>query len=240
MKLLVVGCGFVGGTIADALENVGNDVVRIDPKYNNNKLEDYVHKVDGAVICLPTPTVNGKQDLIKLDNAVIALRDVRTLIKSTILPNMLTVYEENVVYSPEFLREAHAEKDFEKNQHVIWGGLRSEVDWWIDRFNCHHKTNLVMDKKSASVIKYVYNCWLATKVTFFHELFSKLDKTYNYNIIINTLADFDNIGPSHMRVKQLGYDGNCFPKDMEAFANFLDSDLLKGVIKVNESLVSSR
>ena len=34
MRLAVIGCGFVGGTIADALENAGNDVVRIDPKYN--------------------------------------------------------------------------------------------------------------------------------------------------------------------------------------------------------------
>ena len=64
--------------------------------------------------------------------------------------------------------------------------------------------------------------------------------SFNYHNIINTLAEFENIGPSHMRVKQLGYDGNCFPKDMEAFANFLDSEFLKGVIKVNESLVSSR
>ena len=32
MRLVVIGCGFVGGTIANALENVGNDVVRIDPK----------------------------------------------------------------------------------------------------------------------------------------------------------------------------------------------------------------
>ena len=240
MKLLVVGCGFVGGTIADALENVGNDVVRIDPKYNNNKLEDYVHKVDGAVICLPTPTVNGKQDLIKLDNAVIALRDVRTLIKSTVLPNLLSVYTENVVYSPEFLREAHAKKDFARNEHVIWGGVRSEIDWWIDRFKCHNKTNVITNKKNASVIKYVYNCWLATKVAFFHELYTKLDDTYNYHMITNTLADFENIGPSHMRVEKLGYDGNCFPKDIEAFAHAFDSDILKNVIKVNKSLVDSR
>jgi len=239
-KIAVIGCGFVGGTIAKALENAGNDVVRIDPKYNSNKLEDFVDKIDGAVICLPTPTVNGEQDLLEIDRTVIALREVPTLIKSTILPNMLTVYEENVVYSPEFLREAHAEKDFKNNQHVIWGGLRSEADWWINIFDCHNKINLIMDKKSASVIKYVYNCWLATKVTFFHELYSKLDKTYNYHMIINTLADFENIGPSHMRVKQLGYDGHCFPKDMEAFANFLDSDLLKDIIKANDSLVSSR
>jgi UDP-glucose 6-dehydrogenase len=43
-----------------------------------------------------------------------------------------------------------------------------------------------------------------------------------------------------MKVKELGYDGNCFPKDMEAFANFLDSELLKSVIEVNKNLVASR
>ena len=240
MRLAVIGCGFVGGTIADALENAGNDVVRIDPKYNNNKIEDFVNKIDGAVICLPTPTIHGEQNLTLIDKTVLTLRNVRTLIKSTILPNMLEVYEENVVYSPEFLREAHAKKDFKNNEHVLWGGLRSEADWWIDRFNCHHKTNVIMNKKDASTIKYVYNCFLATKVAFFHELYSKLDKSYNYHMITNTLTDFENIGPSHMRVKELGYDGNCFPKDMEAFANFLDSEILKNVIKVNKDLVSSR
>ena len=162
MRLAVIGCGFVGGTIADALENAGNDVVRIDPKYNDNKIEDFVDKIDGAVICLPTPTIHGEQNLTLIDKTVLTLRNVRTLIKSTILPNMLEVYEENVVYSPEFLREAHAKKDFKNNEHVLWGGLRSEADWWIDRFNCHHKTNVIMNKKDASTIKYVYNCWLAT------------------------------------------------------------------------------
>ena len=240
-RIAVIGCGFVGSVIADALENVGNDVVRIDPKYNDNKLENFVDKIDGAVICLPTPTVDGEQDISLIDETVVKLRDVKTLIKSTILPNMLEVYEEHVVYSPEFLREAHARKDYSNSEYVIWGGLKKEAEWWMKTFRCTHtKTNIIMDKKSASTIKYVYNCWLATKVAFFHELYSKLDKTYNYHMITNTLADFENIGPSHMKVKELGYDGNCFPKDMEAFAEFLDSDILKNVIEVNKSLVASR
>ena len=43
-----------------------------------------------------------------------------------------------------------------------------------------------------------------------------------------------------MKVNKLGYEGNCFPKDMEAFANFLDSEILKNVIEVNRKLIESR
>ena len=41
-----------------------------------------------------------------------------------------------------------------------------------------------------------------------------------------------------MKVPRLGYDGSCFPKDVEAFANFTDSEILKKVIEVNENLIS--
>jgi len=233
--ILVIGCGYVGNTVANSLSNV----IKIDPKYYDNKIENFMY--DGAVICLPTPTVDGMCDDSLIEETIDRLGDTRILIKSTVLPNLLDKYGDNVVYSPEFLREAHARKDYSNSEYVIWGGLKKEAEWWMKTFRCTHtKTNIIMDKKSASTIKYVYNCWLATKVAFFHELYSKLDKTYNYHMITNTLADFENIGPSHMKVKELGYDGNCFPKDMEAFANFLDSELLKSVIKVNESLVSSR
>ena len=74
----------------------------------------------------------------------------------------------------------------------------------------------------------------------FHEIYSKLDSSYNYHNIINTLSEFENIGPSHMKANKLGYDGSCFPKDMEAFANFLDSEILKNVIEVNKKLIESR
>ena len=34
--ILVIGCGFVGETVAKSLEENGQEVVRIDPKYNDN------------------------------------------------------------------------------------------------------------------------------------------------------------------------------------------------------------
>ena len=40
--ILVIGCGYVGGTIADVLEEHNIKVVRIDPKLNDNKIKDYL------------------------------------------------------------------------------------------------------------------------------------------------------------------------------------------------------
>ena len=232
--ILVIGCGHVGNTIANNLSNV----IKIDPKLNDNKIEDFIF--DGAVVCLPTPTVDGKCDDSLIEETVDRLGKKRILIKSTVLPHLLDKYDDNVVYSPEFLREAHAEKDYQNNRNVIWGGKREQIDWWINKFHFEDKNNMIMPRKDASVVKYIYNCFLATKVAVFHEIYSKLDSSYNYHNIINTLSEFENIGPSHMKVKDLGYEGNCFPKDMEAFANFLDSEILKNVIEVNRKLIESR
>jgi len=232
--ILVIGCGYVGNTVANSLSNV----IKIDPKYYDNKIENFMY--DGAVICLPTPTVDGMCDDSLIEETIDRLGDTRILIKSTVLPNLLDKYGDNVVYSPEFLREAHAERDYQKNNNIIWGGKRDQIDWWINKFHFEDKNNMIMNRKDASMVKYIYNCFLATKVAVFHEIYSKLDKSFNYHSIINTLADFENIGPSHMRVKNLGYDGSCFPKDMEAFANWLDSEILKNIIEVNKKLIESR
>jgi len=232
--ILVIGCGHVGNTIANNLSNV----IKIDPKLNENKIEDFIF--DGAVICLPTPTVDGRCDDSLIEETIDRLGNKRVLIKSTVLPHLLDKYGDNVVYSPEFLREAHAEKDYQNNRNIIWGGKREQIDWWISKFQFEDRNNMIMPRKDASVVKYIYNCFLATKVAVFHEIYSKLDSSYNYHNIINTLSEFENIGPSHMKVKNLGYDGACFPKDMEAFANFLDSEILKNVIEVNRKLIESR
>jgi len=232
--ILVIGCGYVGNTVANSLSNV----IKIDPKYYDNKIENFMY--DGAVICLPTPTVDGMCDDSLIEETIDKLGDTRILIKSTVLPNLLDKYGDNVVYSPEFLREAHAERDYQKNNNIIWGGKRNQIDWWISKFHFEDKNNMIMNRKDASMVKYIYNCFLATKVAVFHEIYSKLDSSFNYHSIINTLADFENIGPSHMKVKNLGYDGSCFPKDMEAFANWLDSEILKNVIEVNKKLIDSR
>ena len=58
--ILVVGCGFVGETVAKSLEQNDQPVIRIDPKYNDNTIDMYVGTPGlGAIVCVPTPTVDG-------------------------------------------------------------------------------------------------------------------------------------------------------------------------------------
>ena len=235
--LMVIGCGFVGGTIADSLEQLGHEVVRIDPRLNKNKIRDYKH-AEGAIICLPTPTVKGVPDDSIIRKVVNGLPDMKILIKSTILPNQIEKYPDNVTYSPEFLREKHAKLDFQNQKICVWGG--SDTSFWLTKFKDLKKQNVITNRTTASMIKYIHHSWLATKVTFFHELYSKIYNGTKYNEMIGILSMFENIGPSHMKVEKLGYDGNCFPKDVEAFANFTDSKILKKVMQVNKELVRSR
>src|SRR6056300_1472968 len=237
--ILVIGCGYVGGTIADVLEEHNIKVVRIDPKLNDNKIKEYLN-ADGAIICLPTPTENDEPDDSVIKQVVEGLKNMRILIKSTILHYQLENYPENVSYSQEFLREQFAKDDYLNQKYVVWGGERKQIGWWLNIFRDLKKQNLVTTRETASMVKYVHNCWLATKVAFFHDLYSKLDVNVNYTEMTGILSMFENIGPSHMKVYKLGYDGSCFPKDMEAFTNYTGSKILKTVIEVNDNLVRAR
>ena len=64
----------------------------------------------------------------------------------------------------------------------------------------------------------------------------------NYSEVTSTLAQMTNIGPSHMIVPNnsghLGYEGHCFPKDIQAMINFakdigIEPNTLEGAWQTN-------
>ena len=238
--ILVVGCGFVGETIAKSLEEEGHTVVRIDPKYNNNKISDYLDVALSAVVAVPTPTVDGVCDDSMIQEVLEELGDIPVLLKCTVPPNMLETYPENVTYNPEFLRAKTAEEDFKNQKHFILGGTTENCGIWKHLFSYMNVKFIETDRATASMVKYVYNCWLATKVAFFHEVMNNVGDKYNHKEMINILGKFENIGPSHMAAPNddggLGFGGHCFPKDIEAFLNFTKSEILKQVIDTNNKL----
>jgi len=237
--ILVVGCGFVGETVAKSLEENGKEVVRIDPKLNNNKIHDYP-KAKGAIVCVPTPTVDGRCDDSIIREVLEELRDIKVLLKCTVPPDMLATYPDNVTYNPEFLRANTAKEDWDKQKHFILGGSPQGCHFWRGVFSYLNVFFFDVDRATASMIKYVHNSWLATKVAFFHEMKNNLDNSYNHDKMIDILGLFENIGPSHMKAPNedggLGFGGHCFPKDTEAFYDYSKSEILKTVIEVNKKL----
>ena len=86
--ILVIGCGFVGETVAKSLEENGQEVVRIDPKYNDNKIADYKDEAVCAIVAVPTPTSNDENSPYYggCDDSIIKevldeLGPIRTLLK---------------------------------------------------------------------------------------------------------------------------------------------------------------
>jgi UDPglucose 6-dehydrogenase len=240
--ILVVGCGFVGETVAKSLQEDGQPVIRIDPKYNDNTIEMYLGTPGlGAIVCVPTPTVDGICDDSMIRDVLEELGDVPVLLKCTVPPNMLEKYPSNVTYNPEFLRAKTAEEDFKKQKHFILGGTTQGCYFWEQKFGYLPEVEFIKtDRTTASMVKYVHNTWLATKVAFFHEIMNNVGDKYNHEEMINVLGKFENIGPSHMSAPNedggLGFGGHCFPKDTEAFLDFTDSEILRKVIEVNNKL----
>ena len=248
-RIAVFGCGFVGGTVANFLLANGIDVVKIDPKLfpNNDPLEAILES-DGIIICVPTPPGPTGSCDDRIVKEVLSMCDYRTkiLLKSTVTPDNIQNYDTNVIYNPEFLRERSAARDFAEQPVQIFGHHKHNIEdaqWWAKLFSkCHsHKIETVFtNRRTASMIKYTHNAFLATKVAWFHELYKNLPPEVDYDTLIATLGLFERVGNSHMQAPnadgKLGYGGACFPKDVKALTKILDHSILKYVDEVNIQL----
>ena len=229
MKIAVIGCGFVGGTVADFLEEHctkdGVEVVRIDPKIEDApELSDVAH-LDAAILCLNAPTIdNGSVDIAPTTEYIRELNnkfgtDFPILLKSTMpifsrMQESINEFTSNVTYNPEFLTASNAKEDFLNQEHFIVGVDPREITWDIpaeDNTYARFWTNIFApalpntefiytDRETAAMVKYTHNAWLATKVTFFHALSESMPGLSNYDEMTDILAKFTNIGPSHMKV----------------------------------------
>ena len=253
MNIGIIGCGFVGGTVADFLEGHLINVCRIDPKlYPKTNIFDLREKLEAFIVCVPTP--EGKDG--ECDDSIVRTiinqldTDKPILLKSTVTPNLMETYPSNVTYNPEFLRANSAKKDFQKQEVFILGGENEEhMQFWENLIVPHLDRPITikrMSRTTASMIKYTHNAWLATKVAFFHELFlnTRRMEDFNYSELTSTLGNMKNIGASHMIAPNFegtfGYGGHCFPKDVKALTNLLDHSILEQLIESNDKLRGSK
>jgi len=243
MKIAVIGCGFVGATVANYLEKHLVEVYRVDPKYYDTTVFDIRETCEAFIVCVPTPEgkdgVCDDSAIVKVINQLDTQKPI--MLKSTVTPDLMREYPDNVTYNPEFLRALHAEEDFENQELFILGGEDQEqITFWSNLFSHLNTKVVVTNRTTASMIKYTHNAWLATKVAFFHEIFANAPKDMNYSMMTSSLAQMKNIGPSHMMVPSdtgtLGYGGHCFPKDVKALTNTIDHSILEQTIITNKRL----
>jgi UDPglucose 6-dehydrogenase len=130
----------------------------------------------------------------------------------------------DVASNPEFLREGSAIKDFlEPNRIVI--GVKSKKAEKILRKVYEPITKkgyplIVTDIKSAEMIKYVSNAFLATKLSFINEIANLCEKVgVDIKEVIKGVVLDERMGKGYFNPGP-GFGGSCLPKDVDGLINF--------------------
>ncbi len=145
-----------------------------------------------------------------------------------------------VCVNPEFLREGSALKDaLHPDRIVIGEGDREGGDALEVLYAGHACPKLRCDLRTAEMIKYATNAFLATKVSFANELANLSDLSgVDWDAVVEGLGLDPRINPRFM-VPGVGFGGSCFPKDVAALIaagkrQGYDSIVLSAVLELNE------
>lgn len=150
----------------------------------------------------------------------------------------------DVVSNPEFLREGAAIKDFLNPDRVVVGvaserarGIMEKIYRPIARAG---RPVIVTDIRSAELIKYASNAFLAVKITFANEManFCELAGA-NMKEVAKGMGADNRIG-SRFLYAGIGYGGSCFPKDVQALMETgkehgFDFSIIKAADRVNDA-----
>ncbi|WP_411344957.1 UDP-glucose dehydrogenase family protein [Paenibacillus sp. WLX1005] len=142
---------------------------------------------------------------------------------------------------PEFLREGSAVKDaFNPDRLVIGVETQAAADVLVALHKPLTENLVVTDIRSAEMIKYASNAFLATKISFINEIANICDKVgADVDQVARGMGMDRRIGASFLNAG-IGYGGSCFPKDTHALIQIAgnveyDFKLLKSVVEVNQS-----
>ncbi len=145
-----------------------------------------------------------------------------------------------VVSCPEFLREGSAILDFMHPHRTVLGSLNLEAADKVAQLHLPlHAPIVVTDLRTAEMIKYASNAFLATKISFINEI-ANICEALGADVteVAKGMGYDDRIGP-HFLNAGLGYGGSCFPKDVKALAHMAEEkgkhpQLLHAVMEIND------
>ena len=145
----------------------------------------------------------------------------------------------SVVSCPEFLREGSAISDFMNPHRTVLGSLDHEAAERVARLHLPLRAPIVItDLRTAEMIKYASNAFLATKISFINEIANICEELGADIKEVAVGMGYDKrIGPFFLDAG-LGYGGSCFPKDVKALAYMAAEkgrhpQLLNAVMEIN-------
>jgi UDPglucose 6-dehydrogenase len=217
---------------------------------------------DATFITVGTPTVGGRIDLNALRSASemvgggLAEKNSYhiAVVKSTVIPGttenvVIPLIEQSsgkkeggdfdVCVNPEFLREGDAVEDFKNPDRIIIGSNNERAGNTLKQiYRDFNSPILKTDIRTAEMIKYANNAFLATKISFINEIANICKKL---GVDVTKVAegiglDF-RINPHFLRAGP-GFGGSCFPKDIQALISASNNVgykpiLLNSVLELN-------
>jgi UDPglucose 6-dehydrogenase len=150
----------------------------------------------------------------------------------------------SVASNPEFLREGAAIDDFKRPDRVVVGAeddrAKDVMRALYRPLNLNETPILFTSRRTAELIKYAANAFLATKITFINEMADICEKTgANVQDVARGIGLDRRIGSKFLHAGP-GYGGSCFPKDTLALVRTAQqygapSRIVEAVVEVNDN-----
>ncbi|HEY8598429.1 MAG TPA: UDP-glucose/GDP-mannose dehydrogenase family protein [Thermomicrobiales bacterium] len=144
-----------------------------------------------------------------------------------------------VVSNPEFLREGSAVRDMQHPDRIVLGSTdRTAAEAVAAIYQPFDAPVLITDLRTAEMIKYASNAFLATKISFINEVAAVCEATgADVRQVAAGMGLDPRIGPQFLSAG-IGFGGSCFPKDVQALEFMAEEanchpQLLRAVLEIN-------
>ncbi len=194
---------------------------------------DYLKKVVKQI------AENASKDILVIVKSTVPI-GTNDFVESYLRKNLVNDIKFEVASNPEFLAQGTAVRDtFEASRIVI--GVES--DWskkvMLEIYSSFENPIIVTDRKSAEMVKYASNDFLALKISYMNDI-ANLCEIVGANIedVALGMSYDERIGKNFLK-PGIGYGGSCFPKDTKALhwlsnSNGYELKTIKAAIEVNE------